>query len=215
MFVELLPTFTKGCRGKWYAMARGWNLRVLYSHKLQKPSDASLKNETKLKAFAEAYTKSVRTRESLMDFAYPQALPLSNSQPTPFTGVTMQSLMHASNGAAAALHAQVCNGTPGYPVLSSTASASGLPQVQPQVAVRSNSALLQHPSKSVCVRVHYCTSAPKLAASVKDKKTMVTAAVACPWGKASRWMWRSRHWKDLCTLQLCTEVCSFSQEWAC
>ena len=83
MFVELLPAFTKGSRVEWYAMAREWNLRVLYSHKLQRPLDASLKHEKRLKEFADAYTKSVRKRESLMTFAYPQALqPVSNLIPT-------------------------------------------------------------------------------------------------------------------------------------
>lgn len=62
MLRKVLPTFTKGCRVEWYAMARERNLRVFESHKLHKPLDASLKHENVLKAFAEACTTSVGTR---------------------------------------------------------------------------------------------------------------------------------------------------------
>ena len=83
MFVELLPTFTKGSRVEWYAMARDWNLRVLYSHKLQKPLDASLKHEKRLQEFASAYVKATRSKESMMTFEFPQAMqPLDSNTPT-------------------------------------------------------------------------------------------------------------------------------------
>ena len=83
MFVELLPTFTKGSRVEWYAMAREWNLRVLYSHQLQKRLDASLKHEKRLQEFASAYVKAARSKESMMTFEFPQAMqPLDSNMPT-------------------------------------------------------------------------------------------------------------------------------------
>lgn len=66
MFVDLLPAFTKGSRVEGYAMAREWNLRVLHSHKIKNPLDASLKHEHKLKDFAKAFVKATRRKQSLM-----------------------------------------------------------------------------------------------------------------------------------------------------
>ena len=83
MFVELLPTFIKGSRVEWYAMACEWNLRVLYLHKLQKPLDASLEHEKRLQEFASAYVQATRSKESMMTFDFPQAMqPLDSNMPT-------------------------------------------------------------------------------------------------------------------------------------
>ena len=64
-------------------MAHEWNLRVLHSHKLQKPLDASLKYEKRLQEFVSAYVKATRSKESMMTFDFPQAMqPLHSNMPT-------------------------------------------------------------------------------------------------------------------------------------
>ena len=65
-------------------MAQEWNLRVLYSHKLGKPVDASLKDERKLQQFAVAYVKTTRSKESTMTFAFLQAMQPVDHMPLQF-----------------------------------------------------------------------------------------------------------------------------------
>ena len=152
MFMDLLPAFTKGSRVKWYAMAREWNLRVLHSHKNKTPLDASLKHEHKLKDFAKVFVKATRRKQSLMTFAFPQAMqPLDhNMQQEGHCAAAAGSIQHLAAGQPAHQYSAVVGNAQQFAAVQpGCQNAAGVGSAQDLAAVQQSSAQagrhIEHP----------------------------------------------------------------------
>lgn len=143
-------------------MARECNLRVLHSHKIKNPLDASLKHEHKLKDFAKASVKATRRKQSLMTFAFPQAMqPLDqNMQQEGHHAAAADATQQFAAGqpahqysAAAGNAQQFAAVQPGYQYAAGAGSAQDLAAVQQSSAkaVRHIEHLLHNPApKRIC-----------------------------------------------------------------